>query len=118
MRRLQNFEDELRGIVTYELADGRRIALDEKAVRLYGAAKLLREYGLGKELPTKRLPVMQGGEMVGTMAPDFDPDFINSRSRIFYDPRPGDFRLVDGRWVADPSLGAGDLACVPGFNPA
>lgn len=114
MRRIENFEDQLRGVVTYEFADGRRVAFDERAVRQYGAHTLARDCGLGDALPTDRVDVVQCGRKIGTVAPDFDPMAIRSAS-FLYDPRPGDFTLVDGAWIAAKNLGPGDFECVPGF---
>lgn len=114
MRQIESIADEMRGVVTYELSDGRRACFDANAVRKYGVAELLRAEGLGELVPTERLPVILHGERIGTMPPDFDPNNIKSRS-FMYDPRPGDFRREGGAWIASPSLGRGDIEAIPGF---
>lgn len=114
MVRLESIEDEMRGVVTYRLKDGRMLQLDARAVREHGAAALLRDMGHGDELPTERMAVVQRGRRIGTLPPDFDPLFIKSNS-FWYDPRPGDFRRDGNVWVANKMLGPSDLEAVPGF---
>jgi len=115
MRRLDNPMNDMRGIITYELDDGRRIDLDAKAVLMYGAATLIRGACGRDAISTKRLPVRQCGEIVGTTTPDFDPMMTRSTSP-FYDVRPGDFKRDGDGWIADKSLGPGDFDSVPGFR--
>lgn len=113
MKRLESIEDEMRGVVTYELPDGRYAQFDVRAVREYGIAKLLRAEGY--EPPTGRVAVMQYGRRVGTVPADFEPMAIKSRS-FLYDPRPGDFRREGDAWIVSRTLGAGDLDMVPEFQ--
>lgn len=63
---------------------------------------------------TERVPVMQGGQQIGTVPPSFDPTKIKSAS-FWYEPRRGDFVLDGETWVASRTLGPGDLEAVPGF---
>ena len=114
MRRLESMEDDMRGVVTYEMSDGRYVSFDARAVREYGLTKLMQAYDLEQFIPTKRLPVIQHGRRIGTMPPDFDP--ANARSTSFlYDVRPGDFRREGDTWVVGRTLGASDVDCVAGF---
>lgn len=115
MRRVVSIEDEARGIVRYELSGGAMCVFPKEMVAEYGIAELLRRTGFGDLVPTARLPVMHDGVRVGTMAADFDPDRVRSRS-MMYDPRPGDFRRERDTWVAARSLGGGDLDAVVGFR--
>jgi hypothetical protein len=115
MRQLENIEDQMRGVATYEFEDGRRIQLDARAVQEHGAAAILRGMGYGNLVPTGRVTVMQDGLRVGTVPADFDPAAIKSRS-VMYDLRPGDFRREGRVWVASSSLGPGDLQAVPGLK--
>ena len=112
MKRIESIKDEMRGTVTYELPDGRFARLDARAVKEYGLAAIMREYGIGP--PTERLPVIHHGQRVGTMAPDFDPASVRTTS-FWYDPRPGDFRREGDTWVAARTLGPGDVDSVAGF---
>jgi len=114
MIRVESIADEMQGYVTYELKDGRCVRLDLHHVREYGAAKMLREMGLEADLPTERIKVVQRGRVVGTLPPDFDPISVKSRS-FLYDIRPGDFKRDGDTWIADKTLGPGDLESVPGF---
>lgn len=107
-------DDYAKGTVTYELSDGQWITLDARAVREYGAARMLRDSGYGHLLPTARVTVMQEGRRVGTLPPDFDPMSVKSASWL-YDPRPGDFKREGDVWIASRTLGPGDLEAVPGF---
>ena len=70
--------------------------------------------GMRRVERTERVDVMQDGRKIGTVPPSFDPAKIKSMS-LFYDPRPGDFRLDGEVWVAAKMLGPGDLEAVPGF---
>lgn len=112
--RIESIEDEMRGIATYELPNGRRVSLDLATVREFGARWVLREIGLGDFIPTERIPVIWNGEKVGTFPPEFDPISIKSKS-YFYDPRAGDFRREGSAWIAAKNLGPGDLESIPGF---
>jgi hypothetical protein len=115
MTRIESVEDEIKGVVTYELTGGLRVCLDKHAAEKYGPADLIRSMGHGDKLPTGRLPVMQRGKRVGFVPADFDPMFIKSDS-FFYQPRHGDFTRDENGWVAAPMLGPGDLEAVRGFN--
>ena len=112
MKRLESIEDQMRGVATYEFADGRRIQLDAMAVREHGAANVLRGIGYGNFVPTGRLTVMQDGQRIGSVPADFDPTTIKSRSAL-YDVRHGDFRRDGKVWIVSSSLGFGDLQAVP-----
>ena len=114
MRRIESIDDQMNGVVTYELTGGVRVCLEEKAVREYGAADLLEFSGYGHLLPTERTPVMQSGRKIGTVPPDFDPFAVKSRS-FFYEPRRGDFRREGDVWIADRMIGPGDFEAIPGF---
>lgn len=116
MRRIESTENDMKGIVTFEFEDGRRIDFDKEALRAAGLANLMRRSGLGHLLPTERLPVFHHGQRVGTMAPDFDPTLVTSNN-YFYNPRPGDFRREGDTWIAAKSLGPGDVGAVVGFIP-
>ena len=114
MKRLESIEDDMRGVVTYELPNGRYVSFDARALREYGLAELMRAYDLEQFMPTERLPVIQYGRRIGTLPPDFDP--VNARSTSFmYDVRLGDFRREGDTWVAGRTLGARDVDCVAGF---
>lgn len=110
----QSLEQQRDGNVTYELSDGRRIELVLEEVRLCGAAEIIAAYGLDE--PTEPIPLMLGGRQIGTVPADFHPMGFESRS-MMYDPRPGDFRMEDGVWIAANSLGRGDIGAIPGFVP-
>lgn len=112
--RIDSIEDEMQDVVTYELGDGKRFCVEGRALRKYGLATLLKHTPYASALPTERLPVRQHGRIVGTMAPDFDPMLIKSKS-FLYDPRPGDFKLDGDEWIAAKELGLGDLEAIPGF---
>jgi hypothetical protein len=114
VKRLESIEDKMRGIVTYELSDGRWARFDAREVRDRGIAALMRAYDLEQFIPTERLPVIQYGRRIGTMPPDFDPVSARSTS-LMYDVRPGDFRREADTWVASETLGASDVDCVAGF---
>jgi hypothetical protein len=114
MRLIESYQDHMDGVVTYELADRRRVRLDARAVREHGVAALLK-WG-GYELPTERVNVFQNGQIIGTVPADFAPQLIVSKS-YFYDPRPGDFRREHDGWVASNILGRGDFDAIPGFIP-
>jgi hypothetical protein len=115
MRKIDSFEDQMRGVITYELDNGQRVVLDERAARKYGAATLLREYGC--DIDDTLLPVMQSGQMVGRLPASFDPATATSKSTL-YDFRQGDFTRDGDKWIASKMLGYGDLMAVPGFLPA
>ena len=114
MRKIESIEDEMRGVVTYELKDGRYASFHAGAVRQYGVAALMRAYDLEQFIPAERLAVVHHGRRVGTMPADFDPDNIKSNS-FLYDPRPGDFKREGDTWIASRMLGPGDIECVAGF---
>lgn len=114
MIRVESIADEMQGYVTYELKGGRYIRLDARDVREYGAAEILRRMGLEIDLPTDRVRVIQQGRAIGTVPPDFDPISIKSCS-FLYDVRPGDFKRDGDAWIANKTLGPGDLESVPGF---
>lgn len=115
MKRIESISDEMQHVVTYELTGGKRVTLDAGAVRKYGAAKILRDCGFGSSLSSERAPVRWHGKIVGTMDQDFDPGASRSRS-FLYDMRPGDFIRQGDEWIAERSLGPGDLSAVPGFR--
>jgi hypothetical protein len=116
MKRIESIEDRMKGVVTYELPDGRMARFDARAVEEHGIAKLMRAYDMGHLLPTERLPVIHHGRRVGTMAPDFDPNNIKTPG-FLYQPRLGDFTRVDDAWIACRTLGIGDIEMVDGFEP-
>lgn len=111
-RKLERIEDDYRGQVTYEVADGKWITLNCADVREHGLDVLMKFHGV--EVPKGRIPVFQRGRKIGTVPASFEPMAIRSRS-FFYDARPGDFtRTADG-WEAAATLGPGDLDAVPDF---
>jgi hypothetical protein len=112
MRRIESIEDQMRGVVRYELPNGQWVCFDARAVETFGLARLVEAYGV--EMPTERVPVIQYGRRIGTLPPDFDPAFARSNS-FMYDPRPGDFRREGGAWVVGRTMGASDVDCVIGF---
>ena len=112
MKRIESPMDYARGIVTYDIGDGRYATFDARAVERYGLARLLESCGV--EMSTERVPVMQYGRRVGTVPGDFDLSFARSRSP-FYDVRPGDLVREGDAWVAARNLGASDLDCLVGF---
>lgn len=103
------------GSVTFELSDKRCLKVDRRAFEQLGVEGCLSEYGLEDEIPTGRVAVKRNGVVIGTVPATFDPTTIKSRS-FLYDPRPGDFRMVDGEWIASPTLGGGDFKCIVGFE--
>jgi hypothetical protein len=52
--------------------------------------------------------------LIGTVPPSFEPSRIRSTNWL-YTPRPGDFTRENDYWVANYTLGSGDLEAVPGF---
>lgn len=114
MIKLESIEDDMKGVVTYELRGGLRVTLSVQAVRECGAAEIIRSMGHGDLLPTERVPVMQHGRRIGTLPPDFDPSNIKSNS-FLYDPRPGDFVREGDVWIVGRTMGASDPDMVPGF---
>jgi hypothetical protein len=114
MRRIETMEDDLNRTMTYELPDGRRLCVDRDVVERYGIGEVAKRYGV--EMPTERVPVFHHGERVGTLPAEFDPGLIKSKS-LFYDPRPGDFTRTPEGWIVAKSMGPGDVAAVPGFQP-
>jgi hypothetical protein len=65
--------------------------------------------------PERRLPVFQSGREIGTVPDSFDPR-KNSYTSVLYDAREGDFSRGTEGWIADVSLGPGDLEAVAGFK--
>lgn len=112
MRRIESIEDERRGVVTYEMTDGRYLCLDAHLVRMVGLRQVLERMGIS--VPTERVQVRQGRRIIGSVPGDFDPLFISSSSP-WYEPRHGDFIREDDGWVASRTLGPGDLEAVRGF---
>lgn len=113
MRKIESIADEMRGVVTYEIGDGRWVTLDARTVIEIGLKAVMEEYGV--EMPTGRLPVFQRGREIGSLPGAFDPLMIKSTS-FLYDPRPGDFRRTNKGWEAAANMGPGDLDCVPEFT--
>jgi hypothetical protein len=114
MQRIEDIEDRMNGVATYEFANGKRIKLDAKSVERYGVEQILRDSGFGYLLPTGRVDVIQDGRRIGTVPATFDPASIKSTS-FFYDPRAGDFKRDGDKWVAASMLGPGDLEAIPTF---
>ena len=117
MRLVPSMEDDLRRVRTFELDDGRLVRLDARDVERYGAAALVASLGITIN-QGKPVPVFQHGQMVGTVPFDFEPALMATRTKLFYDPRPGDFIRTKEGWEARASLGPGDLWAVVGFSPA
>lgn len=116
MRLIESIEDQMNGVMTFELDDGRYVRLDARAVQEVGAAKLLAMMGIEIN-KGKPVPVFQHDEMVGTVPFDFEPSLIKSRTML-YEPRRGDFRRTRAGWEASPQLGPGDLLAIQGFKSA
>lgn len=116
MRLIESIEDQMNGVMTFDLDDGRRVRLDARAVMDFGAAKLLALAGIEVN-KGKPVLVYQHGEMVGTVPFDFEPALIKSKTML-YEPRPGDFRRTKMGWEASPQLGPGDLLAITGFKSA
>jgi hypothetical protein len=70
--------------------------------------------GAGSIARTEPVPVMQSGRRVGSVPATFDPTKIKSTNWL-YDVRPGDFVRDGDTWIANRTLGPGDLEAVPGF---
>ena len=114
MRRVESVYDEMNGVVTYELDDGRFVQLDRRTIEMYGLASVLRAHHIEAPDASKRVAVFQHGKQVGSLPGDFDPLFVKSTNWL-YDPRPSDFRRVSDHWEAAWTLGPGDIESVPGF---
>ena len=115
MRRIEDpVKLSMRGIVTYELADGRRIDFDARALREFGIEALMKSAGIADAIPSGRVDVWQSGKKIGTVPATFDPMAIKSTSWL-YDVRHGDFVRDGDYWTANWTLGPGDLEAVPGF---
>lgn len=110
----QSPEQQRDGIVICELDDGRRVDLSTEEIRMCGLKIVLAAYG--HDEPTEPIPIFSYGRQVGTVPADFHPMGFESRS-VMYDPRPGDFRMEDGVWIAHRALGPGDIEAIPGFIP-
>lgn len=113
MKRLDLFENEIRGIITYELDDGRRLNVDADFVRRFGVAEVMRANGI--EPPKGRLPVFQCGHEIGTLPAAFDPLEIKPTSWL-YEVRAGDFKRTDKGWEAAKTLCPGDFEAIPQFR--
>lgn len=117
-RRLEDtIDDQMRSVVRVELSNGQCIVFDRRAFMELGMAECLRRVGAADEAPQGRIPVEQDGAIVGTVPADFDPLTARSRSWI-YDVRPGDFKRVGDKVIANKMLGQGDLDCLDGFKRA
>ena len=116
MRRLESIEDEMRGIATYLLDDGRCMQFDVRTIHEVGLDRLMKVVGYKEPEATGRVDLFQHGRKVGTVPASFDPLFMKSKS-YWYDVRPGDFqRWTDGKsWLANRTLGPGDLEAIEGF---
>jgi hypothetical protein len=112
MRKIESISDDAKGVMTYELDDGRWITLDAREVAAIGLWPLLRRAGV--ESTSERQPVFQDGRKIGTVPGDFEPLAIRSKHWL-YEPRRGDFTRSDRGWEANGMLGPGDLDAVSGF---
>lgn len=113
MQLIESIEDQMNGVLTYEMPDGSRVRICDQAVSKYGAVTILRD--MGYQFSTERAPVVQRGKRIGSVPGDFDHMHIKSKSP-WYDPRPGDFVRRGDEWIAARTLGPGDLEAVPGFR--
>lgn len=110
--RIDRPEDLMRGVVTFDVGEGQFLTVSARDLREYGLELILRHHGI--EPPTGRLPVYQYDKKIGTVPAAFDP--LNIRSSTFlYDPRPGDFKFEDGKWVANRTMCPGDFEAIEGF---
>lgn len=105
------------GNVTLHFDDGVCVTVDRRTFAELGLKGVVQYYRPDYEMPTQRVDVIQSGHKVGTLPADFSPMAIKSRN-VLYAPRPGDFVLSDGKWIADRMLGPGDLDAVEGFTRA
>ncbi len=113
MFRIESIEDQRRDVVTFGIEpSGERVTFAGRMVRELGIVGLKRRLGIAPS--TGRVPVRQGGRIIGTLPDDFDPLFFKSTNWL-YEPRQGDFVFREGEWVACSKLGPGDLDAVPGF---
>ena len=115
MRRLDSIEDEMRGVVTFDLENGRYLTVPAREIAEYGTEAVFRAHGCHDAIANKeRISVFRRDKKIGTVPCDFDPLTIRSNS-FLYAPRGGDFRRSERGWEADKSLGPGDLEAVAGF---
>jgi hypothetical protein len=116
-RHVPRIDDDMSGVSTYALDDGRHVRISNHMVREYGAAGCLYRMGLiGNPEKLPRKPLYWDGRKIGTVPAFFDPRTIRSKSWL-YDPRPGDFVEEGGGWRASGMLGPGDIEAIEGFIP-
>ena len=111
---MRRVDDTMTGDVICYFDDGMAQRFDRRAVQEYGLPELLKSVGRSADISAGRLDVMQSGRKVGTVPATFDPMHIKSTS-FWYEPRGGDFKREGDVWIANRTLGPGDLEAVPGF---
>ena len=114
MKRLERLQDQMQGLITYELDNGRYLTVDSRLVNQHGLRKVFQIYGIEDQISIEQVKVMRRGKIIGSVPGDFDPASIKSNN-YFYDPRPEDFVREDDHWIASNTLGPGDLESVEGF---
>lgn len=112
IKRIESIEDQMNGVVTYDLGDGRYQKFELRAVREYGIRRLLEAYNI--DVSTERVSVIQNGKRIGTVPATFDPYLARSHT-FLYDIRQGDFTRDDLGWIVSNSLGNGDIEAIAGF---
>ncbi|MCJ2009222.1 hypothetical protein [Methylobacterium sp. J-092] len=116
-KRIESARDDEDGIARYRLNDRRIVVFDTHVLREIGLTEALRRVGIEPASQGQRMPVLQDGQMIGTVPSDFEPELIRSRS-AHYETQPGDFRREGNAWIASQRLGQGDFEAIPGFKPA
>lgn len=117
VKRIPSISDETGRTIRYRLINGRIVRSDEQALSDLMLTEALRRTGVDPANQGSRLPVMQKGQIVGTLPASFEPSAIGDQS-FMYGSKPSDFRREGNVWVADQMLGLGNLASVPGFRSA
>jgi hypothetical protein len=100
------------GDVTIYLSNGRAQTFDRRLAQTNMLEAWLQS---AEAVPsTDRVDVVRNGYKIGELPAFWSPMLAKSTSP-FYDYRRGDLTLIDGKWHAHRSLGAGDLDCLVGF---
>jgi hypothetical protein len=110
VRTINNWENQT---VSFELDDGDYISVDAREAddNLFMAAVLA---SINVNPDGGRVDVIQYGQKVGELPAWWHPGIGKSKHWL-YDFRSHDLNLIDGKWVAHPTLGASDLDYLIGF---